>query len=733
LDRLRITFFGALIVGVLSTQSARAQTAANITVLSGNGQVTCQTCNPQDPNFFRFFKQMAVKVTDAAGTPIPNKTVNWTLTSSQGPLPFFASQTATDGNGVTFNFVTQPSQSGSFAQEYLQSVIQASADAATANFYLTQGLSATSTNQASLQFVNAKVISPDPGTSLQGTAGGTSTTAIRVRVDAFGIPIPNASVRVLNGGDPATTASVSCATGAGADIGSVLTDTSGNATCNLIFGPIAGSSSFTVLVGGIDPAATSPDIAGTTTPVAYFQSGAFPFTVQAGVAGMLSVSSGNNQSVNPGQQTSPLVVKVSDASGQNTIAGASVVWSATPAGAVTFNPATSTSGAGGLAQTVATLSSTAAGAITIKANLTGSLSNISTTFTVTSNVVLSGLQKVSGDQQSSPAGQAFTQPLVVQVNGTTGQPIASYPVNFTITGPGTLSGSTASTNSAGRAQVTVTAGATQGAVTVTATAGSFTQSFSLSVIPPGPSLAASSFYNGADFQPGALSPCSIATIIAPGIASTVSGVVTPGTIIGPLPYTLANVKVSFANSQAPVFNVANQNGQQQVTVQVPCDVTPGASVAVNVSVSGGNGTANIPILPASPGVFLTQSSDGRPRIVAVRPDGSFVSLENPARRGEVIRAYVTGLGAVAPSIATNSIPVPGTDSMVLGQVIVGINNSGVRLISARLAPNLIGVYEVVFQVPSDAPAGNDVVFSVGINALSDTQTRYSAGTSIPIL
>ena len=180
----------------------------------------------------------------------------------------------------------------------------------------------------------------------------------------------------------------------------------------------------------------------------------------------------------------------------------------------------------------------------------------------------------------------------------------------------------------------MTAGATQGAVTVTAAAGAYTQTFSLTVIPPGPTLTTDSFYNGADFQRGALSPCSIATIIAPGIASSVQGVVVPGAIVGPLPYVLANVKVSFGNSQAPIYNVANVNGQQQVTVQVPCDVTPG-NVAVTVSVAGGSGTITIPILPASPGVFLTTMSDGSGAVVAVRPDGSFVSLENPARSGEI--------------------------------------------------------------------------------------------------
>jgi uncharacterized protein (TIGR03437 family) len=709
-----------------------AQTAANVTVVSGNGQVICSTCTN---TIFRAFSQLLVKVTDASGNPIPNKSVTWSLVSYQGPLPFFATDTITDGNGIASTFFTQASQAGSFAQEYLQSVIQASSDGVTALFTETQGLSDVNNHQ--LQFINARLDSPAQGVTLQGTAGGTGTTQVKAHVDAFGIPIPNVSVRILTcpaegcqstaSADVSKIASAACATGAGADRGSVLTDANGDATCTIIFGPVSGSNEFTVLVGGVDPA-VAPEYFPGYSAVAYWQSARIGFTVTPGIPGLITVSSGAGQSVNPGQSTAPLVVKVTDATGVNAIAGAPVSWSVTPAGAATFNPASSSTDAQGQASTVATLASSAVGAIVIRAT-TG---NLSTTLNVTANVTVTGLQKVSGDPQTAPANQPFSQPLIVQVNGSTGQPLANYPVRFAISGSGTLSSATATTDAAGRAQVTVTAGATPGGVTVTASAGAFSQSFSLTVIPPGPSLSLNGFVNGADFQRGALSPCSVATIIGPGIASTVQGVVVPGAIIGPLPYLLAGVKVSFGNSQAPIYNVANVNGQQQVTVQVPCDVTPG-NVVVTVNVSGGSGTLTVPILPASPGVFLTTMSDGQSRLVAVRPDGSFVSIENPARRGEIIRAYVTGLGPVSPPIATNSIPVPGTDGIVTGQVIVGVNNQGTRLVQARLAPNLIGVYEVAFQVPSDASAGNDIVFSVGINVPGDSSTRFSGGTKIPIL
>jgi uncharacterized protein (TIGR03437 family) len=238
--------------------------------------------------------------------------------------------------------------------------------------------------------------------------------------------------------------------------------------------------------------------------------------------------------------------------------------------------------------------------------------------------------------------------------------------------------------------------------------------------------------NGADFQRNSISPCSAATILATGLAPTVSGVVVPGGIYGPLPYALAGDTVTVGSGQAPIYSVSNVNGSEQLTFQVPCDVTPGSSIPLTVNVSGGSATINIAVLTASPGIFGTVMSDGVTRAVLVRPDGSFVSLQNPARRGETIRLYATGLGPVTPSVSTNSIAVPGTDSLVTGQIIVGVNNAGTRVISGRYAPSLIGVYEVTFVVPSDAPTGNDIVLSLAINATGDSTTRFSAGSKIPI-
>ena len=696
--------------------------------------MTCLGCPAFGILPFQLFFPMVVKVLDANGNPIPNKEVDWTLVTSNTALPFFNAQSFTDGNGVATNQLFQNAQFvGSAAFPFTQTVINAAADGAFVQFTETQALTVpTSNSNAATALVFARILSPGVGTSFIGTTGGTDATKISVHVDGLGgQPVQGVSVRLLNTNNPSSGATASCATGVGADPGSVLTDATGLAVCTVVYGPISGNGAFTVIVGGVDPLEDPTHIVvQDNTAFAYFQSGSFPITVKAGVPGQIQVSSGNNQTVNAGQATQPLVFKVLDSSGLNTIANQAVNFTVSPAGAVTFNPASTTTNAQGLATTTATLASNAVGVITVNATVPGT--NLSTNLTINVSVQVTGVQKISGDSQSAPAGQPFGSPLVVQVNASNGQPAANVPVSFQINGPGTLNTTSVNTGANGRAQVTVGAGSSPGNVTVTASVGGFSQTFNLTVIPPGPSLNTGRILNGADFQVGAISPCSIVTVQATGLAPNIQGTVVPSGLYGPLPYVLGGDKVTINNSQAPIYSLSNVNGTEQITFQLPCDVTPGSGIPMTVNVSGGSATANINVFPASPGIFQTVMADGVSRAVLVRPDGSFVSLANPARRGEIIRLYATGTGPVTPSVGTNSIAVPGADSLVTGQVIVGVNNAGARVISARLAPSLIGVYEVAFQVDSNAPIGNDIVLSLAVNVPGDQSTRFSAGSKIPI-
>jgi uncharacterized protein (TIGR03437 family) len=738
LNRFRFFVAAPVLAAIFLAAPAFAQTPANISVISGNGQLACPSCTVG--GFETNFEPLQVKVTDANGNPVANTTVNWTVVLGQGTFQNQTStvQSFTDSNGNASQYFFPPDINfGTQSNPYNPITVAASIanNPTPATFNLTQVLvSATIPALVQVQYLTPATNPPcntclNFGGSLSGNAGSTSSVQFKVQVYApeTGAGVPNVSLRLVAN---QTSPTVSCATGAGADPGSVLTDQNGDATCTVILGTTTGSGSFSAYVGGV----VSSAFLATGGPVGVQPNGTFSLTVLPGVPGMISIASGNNQGGNPGQPlSSALVATVADSSG-NPLSSQPVVWTVSPAGAATLSSTSGSSSANGQVQNNVTLASSASGAIQIKVALANN-PNISATFTVTANVLVSGLQISSGNSQSAVVNTVFALPLVVQLTTNNGSSAANLPVSFTITGPGTLSASSAVTNSAGQAQVNVTAGSTTGAVTVTATAQSFSAAFNLTVIPKGPTLTSGSFFNGADFQQGSISPCSIATIEAPGLAPAIQGAVGFDGI-GGLPYQLAGDTITVGGAMAPIYNVANIGGQQQVTFQVPCSVTPGTN-AVTVNVSSSTGTVNVTVLPASPGLFTTQLTSTTSVPVLERPDGSFVGPGNPGRQGETLIAYVTGLGPTTPAVATNSLPVPGSNATVQGTVTVGIafngSASGESPISASLAQDTVGVYLVAFQVPSGLPSGTtNVGFSVSVLPQGSSTVYYSTLGTFPV-
>jgi uncharacterized protein (TIGR03437 family) len=127
-------------------------------------------------------------------------------------------------------------------------------------------------------------------------------------------------------------------------------------------------------------------------------------------------------------------------------------------------------------------------------------------------------------------------------------------------------------------------------------------------------------------------------------------------------------------------------------------------------------------------------SDGTKRAVLRRPDGSKVSLENPALPGERLQAFVTGLGrpvtASGIAIGTNQTGIAGDDASPPNPVSVNIAGSDLQPVSAIYATDMIGVYVITFDVPADAPAGTDISFSVS-TVLPDQSVAVDS-TTIPI-
>ena len=93
-----------------------------------------------------------------------------------------------------------------------------------------------------------------------------------------------------------------------------------------------------------------------------------------------------------------------------------------------------------------------------------------------------------------------------------------------------------------------------------------------------------------------------------------------------------------------------QNGQEQITVQVPCNLASPGTVSVTIRGTASTTVTGVQVNRVQPGIFETSEGPGQRRYaVLLRADGSYVNSTNPARRGDILRMFVTGLGAVGPA------------------------------------------------------------------------------------
>ena len=663
------------VIPFLLASSADAQT---LTIVSGQGQLVQSSTVAAQP--------LTVQYLDATGKPFPNQTVLFADTQNGAGGYANPGSAVTDVNGMASSTFIGAALNPSSANVtgYTQTNVIASVNSSSVNFFETTA--SVTSNGGSVILVN--LIAPAQGQVLSGGAGSAGTaTPIKVAVGSLNTSTGIANVAItlridsVISGNP----TFSCREGA-----FVLTDATGTATCTPVFGMV-GRGTYSILVGG-----------------GYRLFSMNQLTVTVGPPGIITITSGANQAGIPAARLPlPVVATVADLAG-NLISGAQVVFDTIPANAATFSGVVSTSDANGRVSAYVILGTTP-GPFQVRVRDVGNLVASPPLATETVNITISGLNKVSGDGQTAFVNAAFAQPLAVQVLNATMQPVPSASVTFAVTtGSATVSPAVVLSDANGNASTMVTAGATAGPITITATSFGFSQTFSLTANPPGPTNF--SYANGASFVSNFISPGSIVTINAQGLLTgNVAGVV-GGTLVGALPYTVAGVSVTIDNIPAPIFNVSNINGAQAVTVQIPFEVRA-ATVPITIAVAGGGSTsAFVTVLPVSPGIFETVGADNRRRVVALRPNGTVVTTANPAGRGENVRVYLTGLGPVSPAVPTGAFGAAGSDPAVSATLVAGINGSGVTVVQAIYARDLIGVDELTITIPTDTvafPSGTD--------------------------
>jgi len=227
--------------------------------------------------------------------------------------------------------------------------------------------------------------------------------------------------------------------------------------------------------------------------------------------------------------------------------------------------------------------------------------------------------------------------------------------------------------------------------------------------------------NAASFQAGMPAKGSIGTIFCTGLK--VTGVVSSTSL--PLTTSLAGVSVTVDGVPAPLFAVADLGGYQQINFQVPVQILYGTLV---VSQNGAQGSVWVTTNPDHAGDFFRLGST--PFGVFQHADYSLVTPDNPAKAGETIIGYATGLPTATPEVPTGQsapmsplsyVPQYYSSSNIerIGLVIdstfwlfdevpaSGNNTTGLLPIPFMgLAPGTVGVFQINFMLPQGVASGD---------------------------
>ena len=204
--------------------------------------------------------------------------------------------------------------------------------------------------------------------------------------------------------------------------------------------------------------------------------------------------------------------------------------------------------------------------------------------------------------------------------------------------------------------------------------------------------------NAAGFAPitNSLAPNEFISLFGTGLSASTASARTL-----PLPNTLGGVSVTVNGRPASLFFVS----PQQINALVPFNLPEDYATIQVIN----NGVSSNPVTVytnnTSPAVF-TVPPNGVSAAAALHSDFTLVSANSPAKPGETILVYLTGLGTVSPAVqdgaAGPSSPLSNTTSAVR---VFFANNAEGAVSFSGLAPGFAGLYQINVKLPATAQPG----------------------------
>ena len=218
----------------------------------------------------------------------------------------------------------------------------------------------------------------------------------------------------------------------------------------------------------------------------------------------------------------------------------------------------------------------------------------------------------------------------------------------------------------------------------------------------------------------ALSPNGLATVWGTGFApaGTSNAQWAANLVNGNVSTEMDGVCVLVGSTRAPITYLS----PGQINFQTPQGIQPG-TVSVSVATACGapsqvqSAAQTVPSQTASPEFFyFTTTTSGQNPIAAENavtgvyvgasgliPGATFV----PAKPGDIVALYATGLGLTNPAFAAGALPNTAAWASGTFQISVGgVTLPAADVLYAGVAPGTPGEYQINIQLPASTPNGN---------------------------
>ncbi len=196
-----------------------------------------------------------------------------------------------------------------------------------------------------------------------------------------------------------------------------------------------------------------------------------------------------------------------------------------------------------------------------------------------------------------------------------------------------------------------------------------------------------------------------------------------------MPFSLGNVQVKINGRSAPIYYVR----PDVILAIVPYATKAVAEPVAQIQVIN-NGVASevrtVRVKNGTPGIYTNPPGGVGIAIAQHVQDNSYATItrQNPAKPGETILLYLTGLGDVNPPVPDGVAAPLSPVSNAITQPIALVDGEQANVGFAGLTPTIVGLYAITLTIPSDLASG-DAYVDISLPDSYTTEAILPIGTS----